>query len=732
MKTRYILTLALGAMTAFACNKAEIDDVEDIQGGETEDIYEIKAEIVNTKTAYDELGHFSWVENEKVSVVCYNDGSDPSKADVNHNTYTNNTGAGTTATFAGGAFSSPWVEEGLALYPSYYSNNGANTELKETGGTHGNIQVTKKQEITPDLDHPLAAIPLIGRKNSSGIYQFKTAVGILKVTVTDIPSNARYLYLVDPNNTYSFSGKFNLGGLDEISEANAVYSSSNDYKTTISFTPQAAHETRTFYIPVPTGTIPVGTMLKLDTGSSVNIMTKTFTKTVTVTANHVTPLATVAAETWNDVSGTGKFYDNNGFYVTSSYNTPVNVTIQQNASDPTRYRVVNPYQAYITAASLTPAGGLQGPDPHFYFTLKDGYVDFENYNAGLEYNIRFGSGNGEFVIVHPETAGVNNKWNNVIIKADGSGNPLNIQLAPVYKYNNNASMVNTMENPKIEIVFPGSTPMLTIANYANNGQAVCAAGEVTATLGANVSAIKAVAATDLASGVAALKAESAGMLTFTASGVQYFDGLAEGTYRLVYKVETDGHGFTFKDGGVFVTSPLEAGQMRLYPAMITVNSDTTYGAYCYDGGGKKALVDGDVNMHWHSAYNSYDGDDYDWATAFDPTYGICIDIALPSAVSAFHLSYYVRSASNANRPVEIKYAGSNDGSTWTEIGTIANDDMNDAAAGDRVDLPNVNIGTSYSHLRIGITKSGDGPYDLTVSKGGHTALGEILLFDDSI
>ena len=143
-------------------------------------------------------------------------------------------------------------------------------------------------------------------------------------------------------------------------------------------------------------------------------------------------------------------------------------------------------------------------------------------------------------------------------------------------------------------------------------------------------------------------------------------------------------------------------------------------------GGKKE----DVSTYWHSAYDSWTGDDYDWATAYDATYGICIDIALPEEIRNFHLAYYVRHNNSANRPCEINFAGSNDGSTWTYITTIKNDDMNAAAKGDRVRLPSVDAGTTYNYLRIGITESGDTPDILTNSAGGSTALAEIKLYKE--
>lgn len=719
MKTRYIIMLALGAMVAYACNKEEIAQNEIVGPAQEETLTEIKAEIVDTKTAYDELGHFSWASGDKLAVVVWKESTA-----FDRDGFTLSDGAGSNAATFSGSISSGWTELGVALYP--HPELGTvitQAGTYDSGAADCGLQINKAQEITPSLDSPLSSVPLIGRKNGNGIYQFKTAVGILKITVSNIPADAQYLYLIDPNKTYSFSGKFNLSGLDEISEANAVYTNDNDYKTTISFTPQAAGETRTFYVPVPTGTIPAGVQLKLDKGYAggyANVFTKTTTKPITVTANHVTPLAAFSAETWNDVAGTGTFYDNNGFYATSSYDSPVSVTIQQNASDPARYRVVNPYQAYIDAASLTPSGTFVGPDPYFYFTLKDGWVDFDSYHTGLQYYSRWSGYEwcGEFTLVHPAKAGASNKWNNAVIKADGSGNPLNVQLAPRYSYNNGASASDTYENPKIEIVFPGSSPMLTVANYADGGTATCSNGTVTATIGnATITALKAVAATDLAAGVAAIKADT-GVLTFTESGSKSFAGLAEGTYRLVYKLETADHGFTFKDGGEFVVS--SGVKIALTSEMVSVSANETYSG---DDGGPAALVDGNTSTHWHSPW-SFTG-------TYDSTYGIYIDIDLGSGneVASFKARFHLRNSLN-DHPDHIKIYASTDRSSWGSALAEVSDIYSTYGANSWTDFIPFTAASASRYVRIAIlsTNGSNGKVsDLTTS--GCTHMAELELYD---
>lgn len=708
---KLLFSASLLTILLVGCNKAEIAAPE-IQNEEPQ-MAELKAEIINTKTTYDVDGKFSWVTGDKITVVVQQSGKN-----YDLYTYSTSSDSGPYAVFTGSAINSPWEEVGVALYPN--KNVVDKNAVKQVGAYGEPLKVSLNQEIVPDLNNPLGVIPLIGRKNANDIYQFKTATGIIKVTVTDIPADAYYLYLQDPSGTYAFSGTFEIDDRSEIRSSDLVPTNANDHKKTIAFTPQAAGETRTFYFPVPTGTIPAGITLKLDKGSAGgfdNIMTKTTNVPITITANHVTNLGTVAAETWTTL-GTGKFLDDDGFYSTGGPVSHIDVTIQQNDTDDTRYRVVNPYQVYIDANSKSLIDGAKGPDPYFYFTLKDGYVEFNHYRTGLQYY----SYGYEFGLDHPKARSYTNYWNNCVIKYAGDGiTPLNVMLSPVeYNVSTNAVTVNCSQNPKIEIVFPTSSAMLTKANFANRGTATCSSsGEVTATLGTDVTAIKAVAAASLDAGVAALKAESAGMLTFTASESQSFTGLEEGTtYRFVYKVETDGHGFAFKDGGSFTTPA--SNQVALTSSMITVSANETYSG---DDGGPAALVDGNTGTHWHSPWS--------FAGTYDSTYGIYIDIDLGSGneLTKFKLRFCLRNSLN-DHPDHVKVYASTDGSTWgSSLGELS-DIYSTYGKGNWTDFITCTAAAPSRYIRLSILQStGSNANVSDLTKSGCTHMAELQLFN---
>lgn len=179
------------------------------------------------------------------------------------------------------------------------------------------------------------------------------------------------------------------------------------------------------------------------------------------------------------------------------------------------------------------------------------------------------------------------------------------------------------------------------------------------------------------------------------------------------------------------TPNLEENQIWIKPWNIKVNNDAIYtsNGNPYEGGGIPAMVDGKTDTYWHSAWYA-GGEAFADPTVHDDKYGITVDITLEEAIQDFKLSYYVRHNNNNGEPREIIFAGSNDGTTWTDIQTVADETLMKVAAGTRVDLPEMHAAEPVKYLRLGITKAGNGetPSDLTTGSGS-TALAEILLFN---
>lgn len=158
-----------------------------------------------------------------------------------------------------------------------------------------------------------------------------------------------------------------------------------------------------------------------------------------------------------------------------------------------------------------------------------------------------------------------------------------------------------------------------------------------------------------------------------------------------------------------------SSKISLANCTVTASStETTEGAL-------ENLWDG-TTAYWHSVWDQ-------GTHSYSEDYGVFIDIELPTgkALSKFQFLYQIRSGNNNGRPREVVYGYSNDGTTWTKIGSVATSEM-DAAAGTWVHLPYVELSSSVQYLRFGITKAGDGT-SLTGGSGS-TALSELELYGE--
>lgn len=384
MKKSIIIAIAAAVSVPFlfsSCAKEVNDTNEIIPEIVTESLQTVNAVYVDddTKTAYDEYGTFSWVDGDKITMVVYNDGSvEPAKrGNVDRYPYATSAVDGRYATFSGSTISSPWVEAGLALYPN---NNVSTYNCLAEAGTYDidldqeHFQVKLNQEIRPNLASPLAVVPLIGRKDGAGQYQFQTATGILKVTINNIPSSARYVVLRS-NSDYRMSGTFSLDSGDcEIKESN--YVSDGYYQKTVYFVPEADGETRTFYFPLPTGTIPAGMTLFMDTIASERLMTKTTKKAITITANHITPLAAVTSPYYANLALTGTA-DSFSAYVDSKSPAVVKVKVAAASTADAAVTAAGSSDKVITALGIGNAVSVSGS----LSTTGLNYVGYKAYNS---------------------------------------------------------------------------------------------------------------------------------------------------------------------------------------------------------------------------------------------------------------------------------------------------------------------------------------------------------------
>ena len=529
----------MAAAILFSCAKiAEEDKTEEPavtltatidNGDETKTLYEEDA--INKKAV------LNWIEGDQIRLVVYNN----TTAAVGYYTLTAKE-SGPSVPFTFGGDVQTHSRSGYAVYPT--PNLGGNNN-------DGYMVTLPEGYSVSGTDLSRVKVPMIGKVDplNENSYTFSAAVGVLKVTLTNVPVNARKLVVTAPDSD-NLSGTFPLDAENGYTMSAAIGEAG--HSITVSFDQQASGATVSVYVPVPVGSLSTGTTFDVQQTDGTSLKKLTTKMAIPIGKGQLIPLAAFPVEDWITL-GQGLFMDDDAFYANGYIGRKaedyISVTIQQHASNPRRYRVVNPYQAYLDRRGTTKMSGAEGPNEYLTFTLEDNFVLNDSYRTGLQY-YNYGY---EVAYDHPYWSGVANYWNNQVIRRDAQGNPANIQLAPVYFRNDSWQVVNNAsQNPKIEIVFPGSTPMLPNNNYPTRAGATYSAGNVDVTINdgtGTISAVKVKVAASLDAGALALL-EGDSDLNFTVTGAKAL-GLADGTYHLVYMVETDGHGYTIKDGGSF-------------------------------------------------------------------------------------------------------------------------------------------------------------------------------------
>ena len=286
-----LLYFAAALLTFAACEKEVEAPVEKA----TPATYKvtIKAGFADeTKTAYDAAGKFSWVAGDKIGVMVQKEG------ELKQVTFTAKS-AGAVTEFEGE------VEEGwtVAEYASYpftgvtegYARNDFAWD-KSNGEEYG---WRLWGSIKPDLENPLASTPLIAKKDAEGYYSFKTATGILKFTVKNVPLETYYAYLAVPSETkeqYNLNGWYSLNDEGLPTMATAIEPWEDRYNWNA---PTDYNQTMDYYFFVPEGTLPVGTKFELCNSSWAAIKSFEVKTAVEVVRNRVTNVAPVEIEAYS-------------------------------------------------------------------------------------------------------------------------------------------------------------------------------------------------------------------------------------------------------------------------------------------------------------------------------------------------------------------------------------------------------------------------------------------------
>ncbi len=268
MKTIYYSILALSAVIAFSvsCSKEEsapADVTEPVAYKILDDTipYEIVAEISKedqtTKTQYAGNVTFGWTSGDQVRMPVMKK-SAGSIIGCDFYTFTTSAKSGSaSASFVrNNAYEdldydpnpsnadNTWTSMGYFVYPISLFN-------KEYSGEKPVVNLPSS--ITYSASNPLdgGIVPLIGRKDGDS-YKFSTAVGFIKLTISNAPAAAKSVKLVSTDKP--LAGKFVISDVDAIVSQIANTSATEGvYGLSLTSLSLTAGETYSFYLPLPVG-----------------------------------------------------------------------------------------------------------------------------------------------------------------------------------------------------------------------------------------------------------------------------------------------------------------------------------------------------------------------------------------------------------------------------------------------------------------------------------------------
>ena len=666
-----------------------------------------------TKTAYEGERIFSWVEGDKISLMTrrVSDGM-PGVA-----VFTALSGGKDTTDFTG--IIEPGYEMAdYAFYPkgtgdTYYSSD-LGAVIDEANKV---LNLRMWGTITPDADNPMSSIPLIAKMDEKGNFGFRTATGVLRIIIDNVPEDATMLML-DHSQSVALNGNFSFGEDCTLKMENIVGTAWPQKYALL--TPKTDVKKDTVYLPIPVGTIPAGLKVTLSSKSRGDILLATTAQPIVMTRNRVveTPVLTVPESEWK-VLGTGKYMDDHAFYYLGKYGRSaadyVDVQIERKVTDQDSYRIKKPY-AEVDAERMA------GADEYLYFSLEDdATVTLQPYHW-----------NATDVMLQSEQTISYLYYNSRVLGylADGI-TPANIQLAPYYKDCTQDEITwlwgaNCDSNPKIEIVFPGATPKLADNfNASNYGYLTLASSneqrnEYSVVISdSRITGIDVVLAPTLQDGYNTLAYGSGLIYHFDSAGTFVVNAMS-GSYDVVYVVYTDYNGYVIKHTG-YHEFEITHKSVALTADLITPLATSSF------EGSVAALVDGDTGTYWHSPYSG-DTVAEPWN---DATYGVYLDIELPSAnltTLDFKLRFCLRNSYN-DHPDHVKIFASADGAEW---GTAVAD-MTDIYAtysyGNWTDYVQFYAPEGTRYLRLAILQSnGENGTVTDLTQGGCTHMAELQLY----
>lgn len=263
MKKYTFSIIAVSALAVLGCQKETVKDAT----SETITLNGIYMEsLESVKSDYDLVGdtyNFKWVTGDKFIAQSYNS----STTTYGSSLFTASSGDAAQVPFTG----TPDAGYELGDYAFYPNLNDGVTSTPTNNLTYKNVAITPISvgaSVTSetatialpgtnveDKNHPMAHIPMIGVKNSSGDYEFHPCTGVLKITIKNLPTTATKIKIDRASGSFPLNGDFVFDTNYEIKSSYVKNPWSNKY---LNITSSTSVEDRSFYFPLPTGTIGAG------------------------------------------------------------------------------------------------------------------------------------------------------------------------------------------------------------------------------------------------------------------------------------------------------------------------------------------------------------------------------------------------------------------------------------------------------------------------------------------
>lgn len=292
MKKLYTFALVFAAaLFTLSCEK----EVEQVTVPEEENEEMVRISIRGTldkeisKTAYDADGKMTWASGDQVRLVVSQGANFESQ---NYSTTTlaaaDITEEGRNATFSGMVSyhknnALEWLSTGFAVYPHSLvpSNNG------------GNYYNAPYIKLPSNVSGLASSIALIGLPDNDVLadvtnFNFKTAMAVMKVNITNIPAEATAIRLTsNDKDSYPVDGDFTL-----VKTAGVVTIGIENYQDTwgigyqsVDISGEGAIASRDFFFNIPVGTYPANTLSFEIRKDDQVLLKKTISKEITFVRN---------------------------------------------------------------------------------------------------------------------------------------------------------------------------------------------------------------------------------------------------------------------------------------------------------------------------------------------------------------------------------------------------------------------------------------------------------------